>query len=123
MSEENNHILTTIKQCCKALEDKKGENIVVLDVRGKCNITDYFIIATGTSEPHLRAMSSNLFKEFSQSGIKLLSSNTNSASGWIVMDGFDFIIHLFSEEMRQFYALEQFWSDAKNVTQTDLATA
>ncbi len=113
-------ILLTIKRCCEVLEDKKAEKVVILDVRGKCSITDYFIIATGTAEPHLKALAKALDKELRELDIRLLGSSLDSSTGWVVLDGFDFMIHLFTEELRGFYALERLWGDAKNLDHEDI---
>lgn len=107
--------LDEIRCAVAAIEDKKGESIRVLDVRGKSSVTDYLILATGTSNPHLKAMKLALDKALKDAGIELLGEDRNIGSGWIVIDAFNFIVHLQTEEMRDFYRLEQLWKDAKIV--------
>jgi ribosome-associated protein len=99
--------------CVKLAEDKKAENIVVLDLRGISSFTDFFVICSGTSEPHLKAINTGIregLREHSQ--ISPLNSEGTVASQWLVMDYSDVLVHLFLEKKREFYALENLWSDA-----------
>lgn len=99
-----------------AIEDKKGEAIKVLDVRGKSSITDYLILATATSEPHVKAMKSALDAALKEANVQLIGQDREVGSGWLVVDAFDFMVHLQTQEMRDFYRLDQLWSDATNLT-------
>ena len=107
--------LEEIRCAVAAIEDKKGETIRVLDVRGKSSVTDYLILATGTSNPHLKAMKIALDEALKDAGIELLGEDQNIGSGWIVVDAFNFIVHLQTAEIRDFYRLDQLWKDAKIV--------
>jgi len=112
---ENTTRVQTLEEmiiCCKALDDKKAINLKILDMRGKSSVTDYFIIATGNSLPHLRAMKDTLQKSFKASNVNVIGMDASHETGWIVIDVFDFIVHLFSEEMREHYNLESLWKDA-----------
>ena len=104
--------LDEIRCAVAAIEDKKGKSIRVLDVRGKSSVTDYLILATATSNPHIKAMKIAVDKALRDAGVKLLGEDRNIESGWIVLDTFNFIIHLQTEEMRDFYRLDQLWKDA-----------
>ena len=107
-------LLDYVKRCCLILDEKKGVDIKVLDVRNKSNITDYFIIATAVAEPHLKAMSNALSKEL-KGKVFLLGVDYQPESGWLVIDGVDFIVHLFLQDTRKEYGLEQLWRDAKEL--------
>jgi len=107
-------LLDYVKRCCLILDDKKGVDIKVLDVRSKSNLTDYFIIATAVAEPHLKAMSNALSKEL-KGKVFLLGVDYQPESGWLVIDGIDFIVHLFLKDTRKEYGLEQLWRDAKEL--------
>jgi ribosome-associated protein len=99
--------------CVKLAEDKKAENIVVLDLRGISSFTDFFVICSGTSEPHLKAINTGIregLREHSQ--ISPINSEGTVASQWLVMDYSDVLVHIFLEKKREFYALENLWSDA-----------
>ena len=104
-----------IRRVVTAIEDKKGESIRVLDVREKSSVTDYIVIATGTSNPHLKAMKLSLSEALKDMGVRISGEDREFDSGWIVMDAFDFMIHLQTGEMRDLYRLEHLWKDAEIV--------
>lgn len=107
--------LEIVKKCHKALDDKKAEDIKILDVRGKSPITNYFIVATATSAPHMRALAGELDKTLKDMGVNEIRREYNDGSGWIVVDGFDFMAHIFLPEQRGLYGIEALWKDAENV--------
>ena len=98
-----------------AIEDKKGEAVKVLDVRDKSSITDFLILATATSEPHVKALKSGLDAALKAAGVQLIGQDREIGSGWLVVDAFDFMVHLQTQEMRDYYKLDQLWSDAKEL--------
>lgn len=110
-----NKTLEEIRKAVTAIEDKKGEAIRVLDVRGKSSITDYLVLATGTSDPHVKGIKSGLDQALKEAGVQLLGQDREVGSGWIVVDAFDFMIHLQTPEMRDLYRLDQLWRDAEEV--------
>jgi len=99
-----------------AIEDKKGEAIRVLDVRGKSSITDYLVLSTATSEPHVKALKASLDKALREAGVQLIGQDREVGSGWLIVDAFDFMVHLQTAEMREYYGLDQLWRDAPEVT-------
>ena len=109
---EASSTLAEMRRAVAAIEEKKGESIRVLDVRGKSSITDYVIIASGTSNPHLKAIKSALTDVLKEAGVTLSAEDRDLESGWIVVDAFDFIVHLQTQDMRDFYRLDQLWKDA-----------
>lgn len=113
---EGSSTLSEVQHAVAAIEDKKGESIRVLDVRGKSSITDYVIIASGTSDNHIKAMKSALTDTLKRAGVRLSTEGREAGSGWVVVDAFDFVIHLQTQEIRELYRLEQLWKDAVNVT-------
>lgn len=112
---ETSSTLNEIRRAISTIEDKKGESIRVLDVRGKSSITDYIILVTGTSNPHVKAIKTALDETFKEAGVALLGENRDVGSGWIVIDAFDFVIHLQTAEKRDFYRLDHLWKDAQIV--------
>ena len=82
--------LEGIRCVIAAIEDKKGEAIRVLDVRGKSSITDYIVLATGTSDPHVKALKSELDQALKEADIQLIGQERTLGSGWLVVDAFDF---------------------------------
>lgn len=109
--------LEIVKKCWQALDDKKAEDISVLDVRGKSPITNYFIVATATSEPHLRALANELEKTLKDLNVKSVGRDYNTSSGWVVVDAFDFMAHIFLPEQRGLYGIESLWRDGRKVRQ------
>jgi ribosome-associated protein len=102
--------------CRKLADDKKAEDLVVLDVRKLSSVTDYFVLATGTSEPHLRAIESEILDTLlEEHGVKPTSTEGNAQSNWIVADYFDVIVHIMKKDVREKYDLEGLWSDAPRV--------
>lgn len=108
--------LALVKLCCRALDDKKAGDLRVLDVHEQSSITDYLIVATGTSDPHLRALRVELEKVIDATGIRILGMDAARESGWVVIDAFDVMVHLFLADQREHYGLENLWKDAVEVS-------
>jgi ribosome-associated protein len=107
--------LKLVELCCQALDDKKAENIRILDVSDLSSITDYFIIATGTSEPHLRALTQETAKTLKDEKQYVVGTDSGAQSGWTVLDAHDVIVHIFLPEMRDLYRLDSLWKDGKEL--------
>ena len=107
----------TLALLCRELADnKKAENIVVLDVRDLSSVTDYFVIASGTSEPHLRA----IFEEITgklrdEHDLRPVRTDGSTQAAWLALDFFDVIVHVMRADVRERYDLEGLWGDAKRV--------
>lgn len=101
----------SVQSCVYALDQKKADNLRVLYVGGVSSVTDYFIIATGTSNPHLKALSRAALEAIDQSGEEAMVAGQGDQSGWVVVDAYDFIVHLFTAETRAFFNLEGLWKD------------
>jgi ribosome-associated protein len=100
-------------KCRELADNRKAEEILVLDVKAISSITDYFVIASGTSEPHLRAISeeiTNRLREEHQVIPRAMDGTIQN--GWIVLDFFDVIVHVMRADVRQRYDLESLWGDA-----------
>ena len=104
-----------LARLCRELADnKKAENIVVLDVRKLSSVTDYFVIASGSSQPHLRAIVEEIAGKLRDEYDLRPSRSEGSAGGnWVVLDYFDVIVHVMHAETRKHYDLEGLWGDAK----------
>ena len=94
-------------------DEKKAEDILVLDVRGLCNFTDFFVVCTGRSSLQLRAIGDYIALELGKSGAKPFSVQGRGQENWMVLDFGDFVVHIMSEEARRYYALETLWGDAR----------
>ena len=106
-----------LAQLCRDFADnKKAENIVILDVRKLSSVTDYFVIASGTSEPHLRAIVEEITDQLREEhGLRPLRRDGTVHGAWVVMDFFDVIVHVMRQDARDRYDLESLWGDAKRV--------
>jgi len=106
-------IFESLKVCIQALDDRKCENLVLLDVRGKSTIADFLVIGSGNSAPHLRALNVAAEKAVGHKPGKISRQIQDFESGWVVTDGMDFIVHIFTPETRDFFRIESLWKDAK----------
>jgi ribosome-associated protein len=106
-----------LARLCRELADnKKAEDIIVLDVRKLSSVTDYFVIASGTSQPHLRAIVEEITGRLrDEHGLRPARSDGSTGGNWVVLDFFDVIIHVMHAETRRHYDLEGLWGDAKPV--------
>jgi ribosome-associated protein len=116
MKGKKQNSLQLVKLCCRALDEKKAGDLRVLDVSAQSSITDFLVLATGTSEPHLRALRVELEKAIDLSQNRILGMETAQESGWIVVDIFDVMVHIFTAESRAKYGLENLWKDAVEVS-------
>ena len=93
----------------KALEDRKGTDVKIYDVRGKSSLTDFFVVATGNAAPHLKALVAESQATMKNEKIQSYRTSGDPESGWIVVDYIDVVVHVFSPEARAYYALERLW--------------
>lgn len=102
--------------CRELADNKKAEDIVVLDVRKQSSVTDYFVIASGSSQPHLRAIVEEVAGKL-RDDYNLRPSRSEGSTGgnWVVLDYFDVIVHVMHAETRKHYDLEGLWGDAKAI--------
>ena len=107
------NMLEKIKIAVKALDDKKGENICVIDISEQTVITDYFIIVNGNSPSQVQALVENVTEALEKNGVTLLQSEGKASGNWILLDFNDIIVHVFLKEDREFYDLERMWRDGK----------
>ena len=115
MNVSNPRALALARACHRILDDKKAGDIRVLDVSAQSSITDYLIIATATSEPHLRALRIELEKVIDAAQERIVGIERGQESGWEVIDAFDVMVHVFMGEVRERYGLERLWRDASEV--------
>jgi len=102
--------------CRKLADNKKAEDLLVLDVRAISSITDYFVIATGSSEPHLRAIAEEITDTLKvEHDVSPRAKDGTLHTGWLVLDFFDVIVHVMRADVRQHFDLESLWGDAPRV--------
>lgn len=102
-----------VKLAITALEDKKGEDIRIIDIREVSVLADYFLIASGSNGNQVQAMADNVEEEFGKAGYPCKQVEGYQSANWILMDYGDIIVHVFDKEDRLFYDLERIWRDGK----------
>ncbi len=107
--------LQITRLCAQAADDRKAEDILALDLREISSVADFFVIASGSSEPHLKAIRNHIEAKLKEKGVVARGIDGFPMSQWVVMDYFDVLVHVFSKERREFYSLERLWGDAKQV--------
>lgn len=107
--------INMLKTAYKALDDKKAYDIKILDIKKISSIADYMVIADGTNKNQVQAMCDAVTEEMGKAGFLSKSIEGYSEGGWILLDYYDIIIHIFSDEARRFYDIERIWSDGKYV--------
>ena len=104
----------------KALSGKKGINIQVLEIGDVSILADYMVIATGTSSTHVKALADEVEYKLDEAGVSVSHIEGYRSNSWILLDYIDVIVHVFSDEARNFYDLERLWQDSKNVDLTGI---
>ncbi|MFO7938057.1 MAG: ribosome silencing factor [Kiritimatiellia bacterium] len=102
-----------VREIVDSLEEKQALDIRAFDVRGKSSVTDFYIVASGNSAPHLKALMSAASRHMKKSKVKKFRSSGESESGWVVIDFVDVVVHIFSPEARAYYAVEKLWDGSE----------
>ncbi len=108
------------KLAIAALEDKKAEDIKVIDISEVSVIADYFIIANGTNRSQIQALSDNVEEKLGRAGVPLKQIEGYDNANWVLLDFHDVIIHIFDKENRLFYDLERIWRDGRMIETASL---
>jgi ribosome-associated protein len=110
-----------VQRAIDAAQDRKAIDLVVLDLRPADGFTDYFVIMTGANTRQIQAISDAIQEALGSKGVKPAHIEGGDRAGWILLDYFDFIVHIFSPESRAFYALERLWGSAERIAVADPA--
>lgn len=105
-----------IKTVIAAMEDKKAEDIKVLDIQQISTMSEYFVIASASNVNQVKAIADEVEEKLYEKGAKLIQSEGYQSARWVLLDFNDIIIHIFHKEDREFYQLERVWADAKEIT-------
>lgn len=103
---QTNELLTLVQS---ALEDLKARDLVMIDVRGESTVTDYMVIATGTSRRHVVAVAQEVIEQVKAAGLVPIGVEGQNASDWVLVDVGDVVVHVMMEDARAFYDLERLW--------------
>ena len=104
-----------VKKAYEAIDDKKGEDIAVLNIGKITSMAEYFLITSASSERQVKAIADNVEDELEKLGIAVKGKEGHSTSRWILLDYGDIMVHVFHNEERDFYNLEKLWKDAQPV--------
>lgn len=103
--------LQTAKLIANALENKKGIEIKIIEITKISELSDYMVIATGTSSTHVKALADEVEYQLNEAGISVSHIEGYRSNSWILLDYVDVIVHIFSEDAREYYDLERLWKD------------
>ena len=104
-----------VQRAITAAQDRKALDLVVLDLRPAHGFADYFLICSGTNPRQIKAIADAVQEAEADRGLKPAHVEGYDRAGWILLDYFDFIVHIFSPDARAFYALERLWGNAKRI--------
>jgi ribosome-associated protein len=109
------HLPDQIVRAIRAAEDKKATDVVALDLRKAAGFTDFFVICSGSNPRQIRAIADSVMAALAEDGVKPAHVEGYERSEWVLVDYFDFIVHIFAPETRLFYGLERLWGNAERV--------
>ena len=101
-----------LERAVELASDRKGADLLVLDLRGLSDATDYFLLVTGTSDIHVRSIAENILEELKKEDVRPSHVEGLRSGRWVLIDYIDFVIHIFHPAARAFYQLERLWGDA-----------
>lgn len=104
----------------KAISSKKGLNIKLIEIGDISSLADYMVIATGTSSTHVKAIADEVEYQLDEAGVSVSHIEGYRSNSWILLDYVDVIVHIFSDEAREFYDLERLWQDGKEIDITGI---
>jgi ribosome-associated protein len=102
----------TLERATELAADRKGSDMLVMDLRGISNATDYFLVVSGTSDMHVRAIAEHVIEELKKEGVRPSHVEGLRTGRWVLIDYIDFVVHVFHPAARDFYQLERLWGDA-----------
>jgi ribosome-associated protein len=106
-------------QAAEALAEVKGKEILIIDFDGQSSLTDYFVIATGDSPVHMRALANRVNETLTSHRLKNGRAEGQESQNWILLDYGTIVVHILSRKAREYYAIDQLWGDAKAIPWTD----
>jgi ribosome-associated protein len=104
-----------VDRAIRAAEDKKAIDLTVLDLRKAAGFTDFFLICSGSNPRQIRAIADSVMETLAEDGVKPAHVEGYDRSEWVLLDYFDFIVHIFVPETRMFYGLERLWGNAERI--------
>jgi ribosome-associated protein len=108
----SNDLPLTVTRAVELCQERNARELMVMDLRGLCDATDFFIIASGDSEVHVRAIADHLIEGLAGDGVRHSGVEGQSGARWVLIDYIDIVVHVFHPLVREFYQLERLWGDA-----------
>lgn len=105
-------IIEQARFAASACVDNKANDVVLLDLHGVTEMTDYFVIASGTSDTHVRSIAEHLLADLAKAGVAAVAVEGLDHGRWVVVDYLNFVVHVFHPSLREYYQLERLWGDA-----------
>jgi ribosome-associated protein len=109
-----------VRLTVEGAEDKKAQDLVVLDLHEISSVTDFYVVASGTSDTQVRAIADGIRNKLAEKGIEPIGTEGYNGGTWVLLDYADMVVHVFHREKRLLYALEDLWSDAPRLRLSDL---
>jgi ribosome-associated protein len=107
--------LRNARRAAQLIVDAKGSDVLLLDLKDVTDMTDFFVIASGTSDTHVRSTAQRVAEEMRKEGLRVHHEEGLQQGRWALLDFVDFVVHIFHPTMRQFYQLERLWGDAQEL--------
>lgn len=107
--------LALARRAAQIAIDNKAQDVVILDLRGVSDMTDFFVIASGTSDTAVRSIGSHVAEEMKKEGSPVTHAEGLEKGRWVLLDFVDFVVHVFHPTLRNFYQLERLWADAEQI--------
>jgi ribosome-associated protein len=104
--------LARARRAASSCLDNKASDVVLLDLHGVTDMTDYFVVASGTSDTHVRAVARHVVEDLARDGVSVVAVEGLEAGRWVLLDFMHFVVHVFHPSMREYYQLERLWGDA-----------
>ena len=123
VKQSDNQISDAVQKAAAILLDRKANDVVLLSLKGVSDMTDYFLIASGTSDTHVRALGNAVLEDMKKDAGQMANHSEGLQQGrWVLLDYVDFVVHVFHPTLRNFYQIERLWADAQVVPVTAAAS-
>ncbi len=106
-----------------SLDDNKAEDVSVIDLKGRSDVADYMVVASGRSSRHVGALADHIIRKLKEEKLGMVRAEGKATGDWVLIDAGDVIVHLFRPEVREFYELEKLWAPVAATTRTQAAHA
>lgn len=107
------NVAAAVQRAAALCVDRKANDVVLLNLKPLTDMTDYFVIASGTSDTHVRSLAEHVAAELKKDGVSVYHIEGLSQGRWVLLDYVDFVVHIFHPTLRAFYQLERLWGDAE----------